>query len=124
MRRIIASTVYEDEFWNLYDNGEDWEKLEEIISELGYDKDFFVEGNEQPTATEAQYKEVLDMYKENGGHAVYNDQQVLDMVIDACYNIDGASVSSFEDAGVMTRNKGFVLRIGDKSYQFEMLGTY
>lgn len=33
------------------------------------------------------------------------------------------SVVSFDEASVMTRNKGFIVRKGNKTFQFELLGS-
>ena len=126
MKRIVASS--KDEFQDLYDSSrEAGLKLEDIIADLGYyEDDFFVEEeDEEPTATEEQYKSVLDAYYGEGGDRHYSAEDVLEAVIDAINSeIPEAYVRTFEDAGLLTMNKGFVISMGDAEYQFEMNGTY
>lgn len=126
MKRIItASTDPEEEFWNLYDGGYNiGMKLQHIIEELGYDDDFFPDEGD-PTADDDQYAEVLDKYYGRGGEKHMSDEAILETVMDAVIKADGVSnVRSFEDAGMLTNNKGFIATIGGKECQFEWLGSY
>lgn len=50
-------------------------------------------------------------------------EDVLETVMEALYDA-GLRARTFEEAGVLTMNKGFVLTIDDEEYQFEMLGSY
>lgn len=127
MKRILAAYGYDNEFWTLHEDGgyEEGVKLEQIISDLGWDADFFPEEGE-PTATDDQYDEVLRIYREQGGNTtVYTDESVLSDVMEAVSRyMDDVRVESFEEAGLMTNNKGFVVYAGGESYQFELLGSF
>lgn len=127
MKRIVAAYSYDNEFWTLHEDGgyEEGVKLEQIISDLGWDEDFFPEEGE-PTATDEQYDEVLRIYREQGGNTtVYTDESVLSDVMEAVSRyMDDVRVESFEEAGMMTNNKGFVVYAGGESYQFELLGSF
>lgn len=130
MKRIVSSNTYsyDNEFWTLHEEGgyDEGVKLEHIISDLGWNDDFFPEDGSAPTATDEQYDEVLRIYREHGGHTTaYNDEKLLYEVMNAVYQyIDGARVQSFEDAGMLTNNKGFVIEVNGKEYQFELLGSF
>lgn len=127
MKRIVAADIFDNEFWTLHEDGgyEEGVKLEEIISDLGWDNDFFPEEG-LPTATDEQYEEVLRIYREQGGNTtVYTEDKVLSEVIAAVSDcMDDVRVESFEEAGLMTNNKGFVVYAGGESYQFELLGSF
>lgn len=69
----------------------------------------------------AELTQLYSLVKEGGGTDPSN---VVGKIIDILVN-DGTfkSVTSFQEAEVMTRNKGFVVRIGNKTFQFELLGS-
>ena len=123
MKRIMAAVDPYETFWDLHESGyEVGTKLEGIINDLGYYEDFFPEEGD-PTATDDQYEEVLDIYRGKGGSIdTYSEDDVLEKVMDACYDL--GDVRSFEDAGLLTNNKGFVLTINGQQYQFELLGSF
>ena len=123
MKRIMAAVDPYETFWDLHESGyEVGTKLESIINDLGYFEDFFPDEGD-PTATDDQYEEVLDVYRGKGGRTEsYSEDDVLEKVMDACYDL--GDVRSFEDAGLLTNNKGFVLTINGQQYQFELLGSF
>ena len=69
---------------------------------------------------------MLSIYREQGGNTdVYSEEDIISEIMDAVQeHVSGARVRSFEDVGMMTRNLGFVVYVGDKEYQFELLGSW
>lgn len=127
-RMILESAGYEvsgsinesalEEFWKLYDRDEvTGRELERIASTLG------IETDGEPTEEEA--KRILAAYK-GEGHNTLNKEEMIERIISACSEIPGISeVQSFEEAGLMTRNKGFVVKTSNgEELQFSLLGSF
>lgn len=131
MKRVFAASSISDKFWDLHESGYDTGiALEEIIKNLGYTDDFFPDDpdNEEPAATDEQYAEVLRIYEEDGNSTSVpmSEEELVSEIIRAVSRIDGISyVESFDEAGMMTKNYGFVVH--DESgndFQFELLGSW
>lgn len=94
----------------LTDNGFDWEEhqnlgIDEVI------KDYI---------DDSLVIELYDMIFSN--YKSVND--VISMMIEAFKENDCDTVETFEEAGIMTRNKGVVVRFGSNEYQIEINGSY
>lgn len=80
--------------------------------------------------SEDEMEELLDMSmsatglggRTGGGARSATNEAVLENVISILaeeYN----EVLTFEEAGLLTRNKGFVIKLGSKTFQFSLLGS-
>lgn len=83
---------YEDRFWKLHDNYDSGITLEEIIDDLGLTDKFFPETGE-PTATEADYKLVLDDF---GGDNITDIADVVEATIRMLGGLAGVKSAHYE----------------------------
>lgn len=114
--KINESAV--DEFWSLYDSSREVAaQLEDIADELG------ISNEEEPTESEA--KRILSAYKGEGNSTI-SAEELIESIMDFCERAPGVSdVSTFEDAGLLTRNKGFVVTTEEgRKFHFSLLGSY
>lgn len=109
-----------DKFWDLYDSSDAVsDALEKIADDLGIDPDV------APTEEEAQ--QILDAYEDQGGYSkAITAEGIIDDIMYAIEDLPSVKrVSSFEDEGLMTKNKGFVVTDKNgKEYQFSLLGSF
>lgn len=61
--------------------------------------------------------------RHGGGAKEATNESVLENVI-SILSDEYESIQSFEDAGIMTKNKGFVIKLGSKTFQFSLLGSF
>ena len=84
MKKYVKAS-YEDKFWDLYDKVgmEESTKLEDIISDLGIeDKVFPPEDDEEPTASEEDYKKVMELYAEGASIDDVIPRDLRDVMLD------------------------------------------
>lgn len=113
-----------DQFWDLYDsNYQVGEKLEKIAADLGIDFD------SEPTEEEA--KQILSAYRGEGNTTTPDTaDEVISGILDAIEDSSDLAgivsrVETFEEAGLMTNNKGFVVKTKQgRTYQFSLLGSF
>lgn len=95
MKRVIASN-YEDMFWDRYDSDPDFEyAMTRRIDNL-MERDKFFPKNGQPTATELEYKQLLDSY--------LDDFRVVQLSLDLVIPSDKSS-DEIEDIVVQQMKK-------------------
>ena len=98
MKKVIkASTGYEKWFWDLHDKDmETGMALEGIVDSMGLGDEFFPDEGGDPTATEEEYKQVLDAYK-NQPSTYTLIYTVLEHLVDKAGSIDGVTSCYFDD---------------------------
>lgn len=109
MKKTIKAS-YETRFWKLHDNYDSGITLEEIVDDLGLTDKFFP-GEGEPTATEADYKLVLDDF---GGDGVTDIDDVVAATIQMLGGLVGVKSAHYEPEIDAVR-----FRLSDnKEYQF------
>ena len=86
MKRIIKAS-YEDKFWNLHDRDyQTGTALEAIVDDMGLEDKFY---GDEISATEAEYKAVLDRYQSNPA----SSKRTLSVLIERlCENVGVADL--------------------------------
>lgn len=128
-KEILESSGYEvskkldesalDKFWDLYDSDNAVaDALEEIAGELGI--------SDEAEISERDAQRILDVYSGDHSLEVINSDKLISEIMYAIEDLPIIkNVKTFEDAEVLTRNKGFVVtdRNGNE-YQFSLLGSF
>ena len=101
MKKYVKAS-YDDMFWDLHEQlGVDEAiKLEDIVEDLGLTDKFFTD-EEEPTATEEEYKMVLDAYRGDKSldALTLTPEEVLDALEATLRGIDGVSHVYYDGEG-------------------------
>jgi len=111
---------WEQKFWDLYDR--DYETgmaLEGIMDENDISITIHDDGTFELAPDE--YELVVRAFNAKPNHPCSDDEILAKMEELLSKEFE---VTSFEDAGLLTLNKGLILTKGGKEYQFELLGSY